>query len=216
MCCDYRPWESNVQKQIQIQIQNKQTIAQKKARYNINLTLRELLYYLETIAYREGQFQRKFDFFKPNSIQGKENMDQLINHLRVKSKAFHLLYEEYCEEYGNYFSHVGTFYLFEIVKSIFYWKKFVHSKYQIYYDNILYILRRKDNVFYPGERKVNKVAIDIEKNNAYFEPKRELFKEKYVENRCFDIDLEWERILKKLKREQDYDMLDDDCAFDYF
>ena len=83
-CCQLCPSYN----QKKIQIQNKQTIAQKQAQNHIDLILRGFLYYLETIAHREGQFKRKFDNFNPNSIQGKENMNKLINHLRVKSRLF--------------------------------------------------------------------------------------------------------------------------------
>ena len=215
MCCDYRPWESNVQKQIQI---TKQTIAQIQAKNNIDLTLGGILYYLESIAYRQGKFKRKFDKYNPNSIQGKENMNQLINHLRVKSKAFHLLYEEYCEEYKDYLLPLGLRKL-EILRYIIHWKHFVPFEYQIYYDNILYILQGEGiNVFYPESRKVNKFAIDIKINKTYFKPKKELFKEKYIGNNYFDDDLELEPYFMKFQEEKrfkkhGYNCTCEDCSF---
>ena len=71
------PYHQTIQslKQIQIKI-NEQKIAQKQAQNNIDLTLRGLLYYLETIAYRPRKFERKFVKYNPNSIQGIENKKQ--------------------------------------------------------------------------------------------------------------------------------------------
>ena len=139
----------NCYQQFSQMLLNKQGFVQ--TQNDINLTLRGLLYLLETIAYRHGAFHKKYDGCKPNSLRF-ESINQLINHLRVKSKAFHLLYKEFCEQFGHY-SFPDNLNEEEIINDITCWKNYVPSEYKIYYDNVIYILcGRDEKVFYPEIR----------------------------------------------------------------
>jgi len=144
--------------QVQQQI-DLQTMVQLQEQEYRNFTLGSLLSGLETIAYlqlsdlQKYSFTKKYDYYNHKFVQYLKNIDQLITEIRIQSKSFHILYDEYCDKnYGNNWFPDNL--REDIISDIIYWKKLVAPKYKIYYDNIIYILKGEgEKVEYP---KINK------------------------------------------------------------
>jgi len=169
-----------------------------------NYTLGSLLSGLETFAYLQLSdwqkyiFRKKYDAYNSKFVQYLKNIDQLITQIRIQSKSFHILYDEFCDKNGGNYWFPDNLSRENILYDIIYWKKLVAPEYQIYYDNIIYILKGEDEkVNYPKLKRINKKVKThcdpkklINSNIEYDNFRRTNIKKNYFEGRPFNNKLE--------------------------
>ena len=223
---------SNNQMQLDQQI-NLQELTLLQDQDNRNFTLGGLLSCLETIAFRElnspNNFIKKYDGYNPKSVQDKKDLDQLIIQLRIQSKAFHNMYQEFTDD-GKEYWFPDNLSREEIIEDIKKWRVKVRADIRQYYDNIIYILEgEEERVKYP-KLKVSKTNSEkascsprklikiIPPNIAYINLRRKIIKNNYLKNKPFDNNLKLygkehcdsafekmnERYKKALERHGDY------------
>lgn len=196
-----------------------------------NFTLGGLLSCLETIAFRESNFEKKYDGYNPKSIQEMKNIDQLIVQLRIQSKAFQNMYDECLDMNNGEYLFPSNLTKIDIINDINCWKKQVHSKYRKYYDNIIYLFEGKDEKIYYPKLKINKekkafcdphLQIKlIPPNVSYINLRRKMVKKNYLEGKPFDnelklnqknhIDPAFEKMNERYKRELERHSEDCSC-----
>lgn len=195
----FQPYSGiNQQKQVELQ-----KIIELQDQDNRNFTLGGLLSCLETIAFRISPHlkNRKYDGYNPKSVQDKKNVEQLIAQLRLQSKAFQNMYEEYMDNNDEYWFPENLT-KEEIINDIKTWKRNVLPEYKIYYDNIIYLFEGKEEkIEYP--KKINGRQLDkkpscppktqlklIPPNIGYINYRRKIVKDNYLKNKKFDNNLQ--------------------------
>lgn len=196
---DYFSYDNGIKRQKQMELKE---IIKYQDQDNRNFTLGGLLSCLETIAFKISPFMtipRKYDGYNPKSVQNKKP-EQLIIQLRLQSKAFQNMYEEYMDAHDEYWF-PDNLTKEDIINDIKSWKKNVEPQYKIYYDNIIYLFKgEEDKIEYP---KKNNIQADekaccspklqlklIPPNIGYINYRRKIVKQKYLKNEEFDNNLQ--------------------------
>ena len=197
---DYFSSGNNNQKQLQKQI-NLQELTLLQDQDNRNFTLGGLLSCLETIAFKETNsapnFIKKYDGYNPKSVQDKKDLDKLIIQLRLQSKSFQNMYQEFTDDGRDYW-YPDNLSREQIIEDISKWRVLVRPNYRQYYDNIIYLLEgEEEKIRYPklnlnkkeNERACcspNKQIKLIPPNIAYINLRRKIVKNNYLKNKPFD------------------------------
>lgn len=191
---------NNDQMQLDKQI-NLQELTLLQDQDNRNFTLGGLLSCLETIAFKESNspnnFIKKYDGYNPKSVQDKKELEQLIIQLRIQSKAFHNMYQEFTNDGQDYWF-PDNLSREEIINDIGKWRVKVRADFRQYYDNIIYLLKgEEERIKYPklkfnkkdGEKascSPRKQLKIIPPNISYINLRRKIVKINYLRDKPFD------------------------------